>query len=73
MEIKKRKRCSLTSTDRLLQILNGLLLAGVVVALLVVEPSELLKDLGMVGVAFQNAPVGNLSGFKLGWGISIME
>jgi hypothetical protein len=43
--------------DGLLQIFNGLLLAGVTVALLVVQPTQLLQDLGMVGVAVQNTSV----------------
>lgn len=55
----------LTSTDGLLQVLNGFLLARVAVALLVVEPSKLLEDLGVVRVAIQNAPVRGLSRVEL--------
>lgn len=52
-------------TDGLLQEFNGFLLALVVVALLVVEPSQLLQDLGMVGIAIENASVSSLRSLKL--------
>lgn len=55
----------LTSTDRLLQVLNSLLLARVAVALLVVEPTKLLENLGVVGVTLQHASIGTLSRFEL--------
>jgi hypothetical protein len=55
----------LTSTDRLLQVLNGLFLTRIAVALLVVKPSKLLKNLGMVGVTFQNAPISSLGRIEL--------
>lgn len=44
----------LTSRDRFLEILDSSLLAGEAVALLVVQPAELLKHLGMVGVALKD-------------------
>jgi hypothetical protein len=55
----------LTGTDGLLQVLNSLLLARVAVALLVVEPSELLENLGVVGVPIQDAPVSSLGRVEL--------
>lgn len=55
----------LTSADRLLQVLNGLLLARVVAALLVVEPTKLLENLGVVGVSVEDTAVGRLSRLKL--------
>jgi hypothetical protein len=55
----------LTSIDRLLQELDGLLLALESVALLVVQPSQLLENLGMVGVSIKNALVSGLSRVEL--------
>jgi hypothetical protein len=40
----------LTRSHRLFEILNSLLLACVIRALLVVQPAELLKDLGVIRV-----------------------
>jgi hypothetical protein len=37
-----------------------LLLTAEARALLVVKPSQLLKDLGVIGIAFENARVGRL-------------
>jgi hypothetical protein len=48
----------LTGIDRLLQVLNGLLLAAEAGALLVVQPPELLQDFGVVGVSLKNTCVG---------------
>jgi hypothetical protein len=42
-----------------------LLLAGVVGTLLVVQPSKLLKNLRVIGVAFEHAAVGALCSLKL--------
>lgn len=55
----------LTSADRFLQVLNGPLLARVVAALLMVEPTELLENLGMVRVSVKNAAVRRLSRLEL--------
>lgn len=55
----------LTSANRLLQVLDGLLLACVAATLLVVEPAKLLKDLGVVGVPIEDSPVGRLSRLEL--------
>lgn len=62
----------LTGTDGLLQVLNGLLLARVAVALLVVEPSELLENLGVVGVTIQDAPVRSLGRVELTRWVRVM-
>lgn len=51
----------LTSIDRLLQKLDGLLLALEGAALLVVEPSKLLENLGVVRIAIKNPLVSGLS------------
>jgi hypothetical protein len=48
----------LTGADRFLKVLNGTLLACEAVALLVMQPAKLLKDLCMVWVTFQNTHVG---------------
>ena len=48
----------LTRSDRLLQILDRLLLAVETGALLVVKPSKLLQDLGVGGIAFEDTRVG---------------
>lgn len=42
-----------TCSNRLLQKLNRFLLAGKTIALLVVQPAQLLQNLGMVGVSVQ--------------------
>lgn len=55
----------LTSIDRLLQELNGLLLARDIRALLVVEPPKLLENLGMVRIALQHTLVSRSSGIIL--------
>lgn len=55
----------LTSIDRLFQKLNGLLLALEGIALLVVEPSKLLEDFGVVWIPFKDTLVSGLSRFKL--------
>ena len=49
---------SLTRTDRLLQILNRLLLAAETVALLVMQPAKLLEDFSMIGITLENTPIG---------------
>ena len=51
---------SLTRTDRLLQILNRLLLAAETVALLVMQPAKLLKDLCMLRVSVEHTSVRRL-------------
>lgn len=56
---------SLTRCDRLLEILDGPLLAGEAVALIVVQPPELLKNLGMVGISLQYTLVGRLGTVEL--------
>ena len=53
-------RIGLTRGNRFLQVLNGLLLTAKARALLVVKPSQLLKNLGVIGIAFENARVGRL-------------
>lgn len=55
---------SLIGGHRLLQVFNSLLLAGIVGALLVVQPTQLLQYLGVVGVAFKHSTIGALSGLK---------
>lgn len=56
---------SLVRSHRLLQVLDGLLLTGVVGALLMVQPTQLLEDLGMIGITLEHATVGTLGGFEL--------
>jgi hypothetical protein len=51
--------------NRLLQELNRLILALVARALLVVEPSQLLKDFGVVGIPIENTSISGLSGIEL--------
>jgi hypothetical protein len=51
---------SLTRTDRLLQILNRLLLAAETVALLVMQPAKLLKDLCMLRISVEHTSIGRL-------------
>jgi hypothetical protein len=58
-------RVGLVRVYWLLQIFNGLLLTGVVGALLVVQPSKLLENLRVVGIAFKHATVGALRSFEL--------
>lgn len=55
----------LTCANRLLQELDSLVLAGVTVALLVVEPTQLLKNLGVVRIPVENAAVSSLSRLKV--------
>ena len=55
----------LTRFDRLLEIFNRAFLGRVVVALLMVQPSKLLKDLCMVWIAIKDSPIGSLSGIVL--------
>lgn len=56
---------ALTCVDRLLQVFDGLLLAGVIAALLVIEPAKLLKNLGVVGITVKNAPISCLGRLEL--------
>ena len=49
----------LTGVDRLLQVLDGSVLA-VAVVLLVVQPPKLLEHLGVVGISVQHSPVRQL-------------
>jgi hypothetical protein len=58
-------RILVVCTDRLLQILNSTILALVSVTLLVVQPSELLEDLRVIGRLVQHALVGSLGTVKL--------
>ncbi len=51
---------SLTRTDRLFQILNSLLLAAETVALLVMQPAKLLKDLCMLRVSVEHTSIRRL-------------
>ena len=55
----------LVRSHGLLQVLNGLLLTGVIGALLMVQPTQLLEDLCMIGVTLKHATVCALGGFKL--------
>ena len=55
----------LTRADRLLKVLNSLLLATVRAALLMMEPAELLQDFGVLGVALKYTSVSVLSALKL--------
>lgn len=55
----------LTCAHRFLQVFDSLFLACVTVALLVVQPSELLQDLGMVRVLVKHSAVGGLGSVKL--------
>ena len=51
---------SLTRTDGLLQVLNCLLLAAETVALLVMQPAKLLKDLCMLRVSDKHTSISRL-------------
>ena len=55
----------LTGSNGLLEVLDGLLLAGIVGALLVVQPTQLLEHFGVIGITFQDAAVGALGCFEL--------
>jgi hypothetical protein len=55
----------LTRSHRLLEVLDGLLLAGIVGTLLMVQPTKLLKHFGVIWITFQDAAVGALGCFKL--------
>lgn len=55
----------LTSIDGLFQKLDGLLLALEGIALLVVEPSKLLENFGVVWIPLKDTLVGGLSRLKL--------
>lgn len=55
----------LTRSDRLLKVFNGLFLARVVCALLVMKPSKLLKHLRVVGIALEDPAVSTLCSFEL--------
>lgn len=61
-----RKLQGLTRRNRFLEIFNSLLLATEIIALLVMQPAELLQDLGMVRIALENTPIGSLGGIMLG-------
>lgn len=66
----ERKKCvhrckRPTCADRLLKELNGLLLASVVIALLMEQPSKLLQNLRVVGITVQDPPVRLLRSFEL--------
>lgn len=54
-----------TCADRLLKILDGTVLALIGVALLVMQPAELLKDLGVIRRVVQDALVCSLGAVKL--------
>ena len=54
-----------TRANRLLQVLNRLLLAGEARALLVMQPAELLQDLGVVRVAVEHTSVSKFCIVKL--------
>lgn len=58
----------LTGSDRLLQVLNSPLLAVEMLALGVVQPTKLLQNLGVVGVAVEDPVVGSLRILKLSAG-----
>jgi hypothetical protein len=49
---------SLTGSHRFLEIFNRPFLARETAALLVVKPSQLLQDFGVVRVAFQDSVIG---------------
>lgn len=55
----------LTRCNGFLQVLNGTFLAFEAAALLMVEPTKLLENLGMVGVAVKHTPVGIFGRFIL--------
>lgn len=56
---------SVICANRLLKVFNGLFLACIASALLVVQPAKLLQDLGMVGVTVQHSSVGGLGRLEL--------
>lgn len=61
-------KCSgtgLTRSNRFFKILDSLFLACVIGALLVVQPTQLLKHLGVIGVALKDPAIGALCRFKL--------
>jgi hypothetical protein len=62
----------LVRVDRLLEVLYRLLLAAEAGALLVVQPSELLQYLGVVGIAVEDTHVGALSRVVLNIGLVMM-
>jgi len=55
----------LTSGDGFLQIFDSPVLAGEAIALLMVQPAELLQNLGVVGVSLEHALIGSLGVIKL--------
>lgn len=54
-----------TGVDRFFEVLNGAILVLVGAALVVVEPAELLEDLGVRGRVIQDALIGSLGAIKL--------
>lgn len=54
-----------TCSNRLLEVLNSTLLNIKCIALLMMQPSKLLQNLGMVGGVFQNPVVGILGIIEL--------
>ena len=61
----KYESTELTRSNRLLKILNRLFLTCVIGALLMVQPTQLLKDLGVIGITFKHPTIGTLSSFEL--------
>lgn len=55
----------LTGCNRLLEELNGLLLAREAAALLMMQPSQLLQDLGMIRISVQHTLIGTLSTIEI--------
>jgi hypothetical protein len=51
---------SLTGTDGFFKVLNRLLLAAEAVALLVMQPAKLLKDLCMLRISVEYTPIRRL-------------
>jgi hypothetical protein len=58
-------RVGLIRSHRLLEIFDGLFLACVVGALLVMQPTQLLQYLGVIGIVLKDPAVGALCRFQL--------
>lgn len=55
----------LTRSDRLFEVLDRLFLAGEAATLLVMQPAQLLKHLGVIWIALENALICTFGVIKL--------
>ncbi len=60
----------LTRSDGFLEVLDGPVLAREAAALVMMQPSKLLEDLGVVRVPLEDSLVGGLGAVKLQSGVS---